>query len=418
MINKLANLDILGPFPKLYIRSKSKFKTLMGGILTVIYFCITLGFCIYFTYANLARINYTVVYNEEYFEYPSLNFSVYPIAFLLMTGDGMPITPNYIYYTARYYTIKGVNLSFIDVPMRPCSYEDFSDVPIPDELEVAVPFSWCMDKNHTNDKIMYGRRGQPQGQGYYMFFVNYCDPSLNSNCESKGKIDEFIGSPIQLIAFADFIIDNKNISNPGSKIFRSLTTPVSKQLYNKYYFKFREVVYNTDYGNIFPDVKTERYVTMEDFYYFNFGQDEDVYYTGNFGNTLIGMGDKRPTYYRKYERLQTLLANIGGVVKSLLLMAHLFQHFFIRKLYFEYLLNYLNSLEYSRDDQGTNFQKTKYRLRNIDWLNGSQINNYDRRYSYNFVDHEISSVSRITNLKYDKILFIILGLIHQKKKKR
>jgi hypothetical protein len=409
MLNTISNLDRLGPVPKLYVRSKSKFKTSIGGALTIAYFCITLGFSIYFIYLTFARKNYNVIYNEEGNKDPKLNVTENPIG-LILFGNG-PLGEELVSIKARYYFQTGVGFGYDDVPMRKCIYSDFDDKLL-STLDTAyynlLTFAWCMDPESSKSRPIFGRIGQIQDQGYYGFYVNYCD-NKTSECATEERMKNEVIMVKLLMIFPDYFINHANIDSPGQIYFRSITQNLNQDGYNKNFFKFRNINYNSDFGIIFPEIEYKKYHTLEDSYVFTLGTATDVAYPGNFAYLEIGMGDKIVTYSRRFDKLQTLLASIGGVVKSVLIVAHFLEDFLIKKLYLEYLLNYLEALGVKREKEEIILQRnSKGSLSHNEWIYGPfkdpeiNLNNLNQKKGFTFCSiKEFENSSSSSSRKID-----------------
>ena len=83
-----------------------------------------------------------------------------------------------------------------------------------------------------------------------------------------------------------------------------------------YYLLKTRVIYQTDYGFVFQNQQSTEFYVHEDNYV------ADIRTLGmeltNFAFLQITMNNKVDTYNRSYTKLQSVLANIGGVINSIL----------------------------------------------------------------------------------------------------
>jgi hypothetical protein len=348
IVNWIKTIDIIGPQPILYTQSKPSFKTFIGGILSFFSLIVIFGMSIYFTILTFARTNFAVVYNEIVDRKTELNLLNNTLMFLMMAENGFPLDSTYISYKVTYKHIVDLNMTEYDFPLVPCS-----DTNVPPEMmklvdekyQLLLGYIWCFPEEVIRDRPLVGVNGQPMDMSYYLVSTVGC---LNETldgviCKSREEQDRAVSSAFQVFAFKDYQMDHSLVNDPGVPYLKSFSYQISPKMFYYNYFRFRNIAYKSDYGFIFADEHLDNYFTMEDNYLSIISNPEQSKFKGALGMSLISMSEKKPYYFRNFGKIQTLLANIGGLFKAIFVMMNFTQQILLKKLFYEYLVNHLFS---------------------------------------------------------------------------
>jgi hypothetical protein len=362
--------DILGPNPVFYTESKPKFQTFLGGIFSIIYFLLTFIISLYLFIQTMSRSNYQIVYNEISNLNATYDIQKNPVILGALTQDGIPLLESYVTYKAVFKRLQGLNLSYEEVPMVKCKKE-FID---PKKLELLyedfqgiTEFFWCLDPDYSVNRPLYGKQGQGLPFGYYIFYPVLCNNSTSNNsCETIEKINGALNSALQVMAFVDYQMDHDKINDPGTLYTKAYTMPLSLQYFYKYTFRFRNVEYYTDYGYILNSIHTDLYFTMEDYYISSIGIRGNEDLPDSLMQLYLSLSDKKPVYSRTFEKLQSAIAYISGIVKILFIMASFTQKVFLKNLFYQHLINSLAiNIDISKIKR---IENTEYKSNNISAL--------------------------------------------------
>jgi hypothetical protein len=162
-------------------------------------------------------------------------------------------------------------------------------------------------------------------------------------CSNQTSIDYEMQSSFVIFAFKDHQMDHSNVDTPGKPYFKSFSYGMNPSLFYKYIFRYRNIDYSSDLNFLLSSKTVKNYFTMEDNFLNVISLTEDKIYPGTIGTSLVSLSEKKPTYFRTYEKIQDLLANIGGVMKAILIFNSILQRIFLDKLFTEFLINYLYS---------------------------------------------------------------------------
>jgi hypothetical protein len=133
--------------------------------------------------------------------------------------------------------------------------------------------------------------------------------------------------------FLTYQINHLDSSNPISLIRHSYYGETSLNLMKNYNNYYKQVDYQTDYGNVFEDIKTTHGMQLEK-------RDVTVdMYNRNAPSPLFGrmyfiVSDVKDIYNRRYLKLQEVLANIGGMAKLVFMLSTIIVEFCTEKLFY------------------------------------------------------------------------------------
>ena len=164
---------------------------------------------------------------------------------------------------------------------------------------------------------------------YVEITINKCN-NLTSPivCKSNDEIFSFFQDKYMSIYFSDNIIDVNDFENPIKQIYKTKFYLMDSKIAKKYTFNFKKVEFLSDDGLIFANQKK--------FESFSFGDIDQDFMTDNLnwvGTMLLYSSSETFVIDRRYQKLQEVIASLGGLANSLLIMG-----FFITYLEKEFIL--------------------------------------------------------------------------------
>jgi len=106
----------------------------------------------------------------------------------------------------------------------------------------------------------------------------------------------------------------------------------------RYFNQKKSIIYETDYGYVFQNKQTNEIQQHDKF------EIEDLALIQP-GDSLVRvatmMSPKSGLYFRNYVKIQEIIANIGGVIKGILLISAIFVKLISRRIY-SFLNSHLN----------------------------------------------------------------------------
>ena len=125
---------------------------------------------------------------------------------------------------------------------------------------------------------------------------------------------------------------------------------MSTSIFKNYFLNLKEINYKTDYGFIFEDFETKKFFSYDSSFL-----DVTMANTGiptagqNLGYIWIKSANIVSNYSRAYIKGQAVMANIGGIIKAIMLMAKIVSDFLTNRMSYVDLSNTI--FEYDFDEK-------------------------------------------------------------------
>jgi hypothetical protein len=363
IISLITILDFLGPQPSLYTFSQARYKSLFGGILSLIVLILLSSFSAYFTFQVFTRKNYQVIQSSELSPSLMYDFKKFPIIFTAVNLALTPIIdPRIINFDYRHLAVsvtKG-NTTLNKVNAVLCNISDF-------EQEAQMYFknypflnvSFCIDWNDaffSKDHYIKGKMGDTDRDWSTLGLgINMCVNGTSSViCASQEEISSLIGSFFLQVVYLDYNLIHSNQTNPGQPFRNSLLYWISTTMFKSYTMNIKKIIYETDYGFVFNDIRQEYYHG----YLAPYEQVDNKPFQGfpgNFASFNIYNYSIQDYHQRRYLKIQDLLANIGGIIKGIMFFSMFIEQVIVKKFYFNKLCSQF-FYEGEEDNYDSNFK--------------------------------------------------------------
>lgn len=351
--------DIYGQSFNLHLFGRPKYKTIIGSIIGFISLFLVVSVSLYFFIELIERKSMTVIYNEDSNIIPMNNLSNVPFMFSLTDLNGIHLESeglfsfdvkmmNYGYYKNADGASK-FGIQILPIKMEKCDLNKH----FLDKGEMFKSFSinkyYCIPPGKYN-MTLYGRYGDTlNGFSFLTIFLNKCNSKLQK-CLNDTYIDSVLQNTALSMAYLSNSINHYNSTNPNTIKVDTSVLQMSSSICKNYYYNIRQVIYNTDYGFIFEDRQIETFYT-----YAYQSLDVSVKNIGfptlgpNFGFVTLKNSDSVSFYSRAYIKSQAVMANIGGIIKSIMIIAKFISDFLTRRMSYEDLSNSI--FQYKLEDK-------------------------------------------------------------------
>lgn len=331
-------IDVVSYKPTLLCYGKERYVTNYGITLSLFSFMALISFTVYFFLDLIKGNSMTVVLNQETNQNPTLNMTGLPIMVKLVNSFAEDIVDDIGVYTMlftywKFYPVidlHGINTLKYEIEylkISKCSnisFGNYSDLfmQIPD-----ISKFYCLD---ISQQIMLS--------GLYGYTTNnfsFID-IFPGRCVEKCANDTYIDSQLDGAFFSsvsiDYGINHNDKLYPQKPVLRMDAVSMSEKLYKRYYYYYKSVEYTSDDGIIFNgDINN---------HFFQYDYKDTVVdikkgiFPGVFGEVTFCLSAKIDAYSRKYLKLQTVLANIGGIIKGIFIIAGFVGNIISEKLYY------------------------------------------------------------------------------------
>ena len=352
----IRSMDYFGQPIQIKFNSKTKFKTVLGGVLSFLIYCLTIALIIS-TGSNLYnKVNpKTTMTNTIMSSMPLLNMSELNLVYAVTILDRffMPLNDPSIYtlgvsqfkrsrqkddsMLSEYIPLKKANCS---IHKETFKQRGFEAEYIGNALESGV----CFDS--TN--LVIGGLFSTDYFSNVNFQVKRCVNSTDSKviCKPKEVIDDRLLTAYFQLNYFDTSIDINNYLNPYSTSFTTYFLVMDPKASKFVDIFFKIVNITTDAGLIF---QTEVHESAVSFDYFR--EQVQVQVVDNMiVDFYLNSSKNYLTYTRIYMKFQDFAATIGGLIKVMTLIGYFITIKFTHFAMYEKMFNCL----YNFDFYGTN----------------------------------------------------------------
>jgi hypothetical protein len=357
MTNLIKLIDIFGSQPSLYVEQNKKKQSYLGGITSLIIYFITLIGAIFF--GQEIRLKQNPITNSEttYNDKPTKINYFDDFALYL----GMENNSN-IYYDDTIYKIEGFLMTynatekitaFAPLEVEKCGINSFGKEILDVFKDTQFENGHCVKKNHKNSEnlTIAGIYGNP-GFSSVLMRIRQCNNDTDNNiCAPQAVIDKTLASANIVVRAIDNWVTTKNFTTPFHKGTKEYFQKVSVSSFLGSVLYLREVDVISDVGLVFEDKQPIKGFIHNNMYY-NPSNTKQKYFT----QISVQMITTKDTYYKSYMKLQTLAAQIGGLIKFVTLCASLLLYFYSKN---DYAICLVNSIFYFKDNKNNNNKENR-----------------------------------------------------------
>jgi hypothetical protein len=337
MLAKLLTLmDFVGKDISLLHKTSKRVKTVLGGLLTAIISVFSIYSIIYFGRDLFQKENPYSRFSKAYSNSSRVSIKDRPFVFYFSDAAALEIShlDRYVTVTGkRYITSESGDTDISLLYVEPCDrskhllqYDDLFH-------DMNFANTWCADPKKV--KYANGTVGEEDNifveneyVGYPSIFIVYLfntcvNTTENGNkCAPQAEIDNFESNLFLNVFLVDEYIDLNRYHNPSSKYLNTLTINITPKVHKNTHVVYKNAYITTDNGLIMEDPDTINLSQIETIKT-DLGQSVTGYYKFYFESNRI-----TDNYFRKYVKVQDLVASIGGLIKFIYVFSAMLLYFY------------------------------------------------------------------------------------------
>lgn len=423
----LRKLDFISENNCIYYNGNKKHASKLGGILTIIAYLFILIITIYFSIDIIYKKNPTSYFFKKFIPDVGilyLNKTMYHYIQLLDPYDNVLMDEQswMIFGTETY-----IDKFLLDFDINeeshwnygPCDKNDYIEY-VSVEKDQQYLKGWCIkgywnassreyfekdSQNYIPPYISHGTGSKELTNIGYGIYVAKCQKtSFRSNCKTIDEINEEFKKLLRIkVSIINNNFDVTIYKNPTSQYFLDIKNHLTGNTITQNNLNFNPVAIQTNDGLILNNNKT--------IYSYAYDFNEKIIYERGNSTLLSGwyflITNLCETYTRTYPKFQNVLADIGGALKAILMVAEIINFLFnqwVIIMDIQYECEKLG-LEYSNFDINENLKRKSfnYLLRKKNpfdlYFNGNDI---DSKENINQNISQITHYSNLTTSKMDK----------------
>ena len=396
--------DFGGQEVRMNVDGRSKFKSQFGGVLGII--------CIGLIIGSGWSIGKDIFYHQEpqltvrdvhFDKRPSmiLDAETFPVSFCMQAAPSNVVFYNtsYFKYVAQQVTVDnaGQKMTTREFETQPCRKDHFPKISNETFYSSGLNYYTCIQNQNVT---ISGYFDEP-----FTTFLNirllYC--VNDTKCVPFDEINDLLSKTKWMwnLYVVDSYIDISNYTNPATfqnfNIYRTTQMGVSKL----HEVNLENLSSITDVGYIFNDYRESTSISFksENVDSSNSVSDFSLY------DFYIFSSNKHTVYTRRYVKAQTIAANLGGIIKFLLVSCYCTTYFFHKHKLYSKLINHCADIyfdEKTNEKNSNNFRKSSsdsmvniQNLHSINVVNVHNRNNFNNDIVKNNIECKVSNFKKI-----------------------
>jgi hypothetical protein len=338
--------DITGSQIKLNYKGHTSIKTFFGGIMSLIIMLFTL-FCIsYFGIDLIQKQKPISRFYKEFVNESIVNFTDFPVMMIITNPSGLPV-PNLerILYIDAVYYILGYNAeekvqksNRYNLFVEPCNeshYSKYKD--LIDKSNVPLKYAYCINPHKidflngtiSNDEYLYSLNEYGNVPSRFSIArVRSCKNTTTNgnNCAPDYEIDAFLSGGSFFSAFyVDNYVNLDFYEEPNVSFVTNYVQAITKGMTKANHLKVKNTNIYTDSGIILEDISQQQFHQVDNI------ANDIISSTEYLLALYIDTTKMTDNYFRKYVKLQDLIANIGGLIKFLFTISSIILSFYTER---------------------------------------------------------------------------------------
>jgi hypothetical protein len=371
----LRNFDFLGQEPQFYISKMSRYKTCLGGVISILTLIVISGFALYFSSQVFSRSQMSLLSSQTSDFNMLIDFNKIPLLFLISTSTGVLYNTRTTYpilQVANYYPEYRGAANITTVPFKPCNssdivgYEDLYD-------GINLENYLCLNRTGTN-LTLWGNLGDLKS-GYSKFSIYSARCTNNSiynynadpaTCLPTPQIEKLLSdSNVHIyMSFPDNVINYNDATKPLTTYLRTEDFVMPLLSGFRHAYQLKNTFVHSDLGFVFEDfvnIPTYQVDSLKSTSYVS----NNYPISEAYGSVNFQISPKADVHKRTYIKLQVLCANIGGIVNFVYIVAHITVTYFTNKsLMLDYVNNNINNDEHFNINVEASLNNTNVKMVN------------------------------------------------------
>ncbi len=332
-------IDMYGPIFTFTVFHSRHYKTIIGGILTIISIILILLLCFLSGKDFFFKENPKVlISNEKPTKYTIFNLTQNDLLLAWRIND---INGNEVNLTGKLYPIfyyfsierssisrKIISSNRINLKYSKCNYTRRSEL---DWLSDLNDY-YCVDFSN----LSFGGASENSFFYYFSIYISYCENGINYNeskCSSLNDLNSFIDNQWEFeLIYPEYYFQPNDLSKPLKISYSSYQQTLTKNLQKKDVFTFQNVQFKDDKGILFSDITntnvialssyTSDYFLVEDENLVSEGKNSFIYYCDFY------MSKDFIQYSRSYLKIQDIIAVSTSIIKIVIIIFEFISNFY------------------------------------------------------------------------------------------
>lgn len=213
-----------------------------------------------------------------------------------------------------------------------------------------IDSSWCLNPRKVRylngtieerDDLNFMNEWGGTNANFFTLTIDICTTKKypKNNCKPIEEIKKVFSKVYNQISFVDKFINLNNYTNSYSMYPYTWMAQLNYGILKSDFFKIKNIEIETDSGYVLEELSTSKIFQLDSIR-------SDVSLTEDSVFSLILESPKvMDKYNRRYVKIQDLIANVGGLIKSVLMMGKIICDFYSMRFLYFFISNKLLTIE-------------------------------------------------------------------------
>ena len=315
-------LDILSPDPVLYFKSKNRYITTSGTVGSFVIYLVFLALILYFFIDFLLGSGMTIIYSkEEVSEDFHFDLNKKLLAFDFRNLNFQKISPKVASIFPVLWRYTGANHEIVELPIEPCEYDKhFSKSKYEFAFEqLNVSDFQCLVTDGIDLSLFFNK--SVWSGSFIILYLRTCTNSTSNNnfCYPQEEIDDIMNGESYYFSFMleTTKVNHYNRTSPYevTSYYQQVKIGLESRIDLNVYYS--PINYNTDKGWLFESIRTENTFKVDQYLTTQVAvaANQHYYYPNTFSKFQLGLNySTKEKYKRAYPKIQSVIANITGLI--------------------------------------------------------------------------------------------------------
>lgn len=368
----MRKLDAFPFTPTLHINSHFGFQTAFGGIISILLGIVTVLASAAFSVDVFTKTNPIVLSSDNVIQHPTIDKTLFKVFAAPTLPGGVPILEleKYLNFRIQMSDSDGLDKTrnmttfFTYFNLDKCQDSPVlqdSELNLNNSLNAPLDNYYCLSGEDSRLLDLYGSFGSNKFVMWKLIVETCQNSTLNNySCKTPDQIKSKLGRFFIHFGLSTMYVDSNDYDNPLKRNFFTRIMRVSVFNYRNDIIFNRIVDYTTDSGFLLESKSTKHGILISRL-------ESDSLFNEKLGpilDIMLTLDNIKQNYNRSYIKIQTVAANIGGMIKFLTVILS-----FINSKWGEIMfLKYLNT------KLQTNVSKTSITVSANNYLNNRNHN--------------------------------------------
>jgi hypothetical protein len=329
----LAKIDLVGNQVSILHNEQKTMKSAIGGTFTLIIFAFSIFCSVYYGQDLVYKKNPISRFSKEYNPLP-ISVQDIPHGFYFLDINGFPYTDmeKYVDIITVFFVAtidEKTNLGKITqnfLTSGKCTEESFGNYnSLFTDPKFSIPYKQSYCTNISSYQMLNGtivenanisilnEYGAMPGRFIEHIFRPCRNTTADKVCATPEEIEKRLSIPLFIGTFMlDYFVDLNNLDNPTTPFTTSYLVSIMKGFTKLVYVKYKSCFIRTDAGYLFQGVDD-----IESFSQIDEIRNDVSKVDDNMLSFYFDVNKINDVYYRRYVKIQDILAQVGGLIKLL-----------------------------------------------------------------------------------------------------